>query len=133
MRSFARRACVFEGERKRERGGHSAASRMRAHACVCVREIEREGDMVTTATCMQIHTSIITVSVMRLCSPFGLQLMVKLSTLLTVFTYILKAKACYYGKERYISHAACGVQPITMHFFQLANQSSLRLLEGGTL
>ncbi len=84
--------------------------------CVCVWEIEREGDMVTTATCMQIHTSIITVSVMRLCSPFGLQLMVKLSTLLTVFTYILKAKACYYGKEHYISHAACGVQPITMHF-----------------
>ncbi len=29
--------------------------------------------------------------------------MVKLRTLLTVFTFILKAKACDYGKGRYIS------------------------------
>ncbi len=29
--------------------------------------------------------------------------MVKLRTLLTVFTFILKAKACDYGKEHYIS------------------------------
>ncbi len=54
-------------------------------------------------------------SVTRLCSSFGLELMVKLRTLLTVFTFILKAKACDYGKGRYISDAACGVRPITMH------------------
>ncbi len=41
--------------------------------------------------------------------------MVKLRTLLSVFTFILKAKACDYGKGRYISDAACGVRPITMH------------------
>ncbi len=41
--------------------------------------------------------------------------MVKLRTLLTVFTFILKAEARDYGKGRYISDAACGVRPITMH------------------
>ncbi len=44
-----------------------------------------------------------------------LELMVKLRTLLTAFTLILKAKAHDYGKGRYISDAACGVRPITMH------------------
>ncbi len=44
-----------------------------------------------------------------------LELMVKLRTLLSVFTFILKAKARDYGKGRYISDAACGVRPITMH------------------
>ncbi len=37
-------------------------------------------------------------SVTRLCSPLGLVLMVKLRTLLTVFTFILKAEARNYGK-----------------------------------
>ncbi len=41
--------------------------------------------------------------------------MVKLRTLLTVFTLILKAEAGDYGKGRYISDTACGVWPITMH------------------
>ncbi len=41
--------------------------------------------------------------------------MVKLRTLLTVFTLILKAEARDYGKGRYIYDAACGVRPITMH------------------
>ncbi len=44
-----------------------------------------------------------------------LELMVKLRTLLSVFTFILKAKSRDYGKGRYISDAACGVRPITMH------------------
>ncbi len=44
-----------------------------------------------------------------------LELMVKLRTLLSVFTFILKAKARDYGKGRYISDAASGVRPITMH------------------
>ncbi len=42
-------------------------------------------------------------SVTRLCSSLGLELMVKLRTLLTVFTIILKAKARDYGKGHYIS------------------------------
>ncbi len=41
--------------------------------------------------------------------------MVKLRTLLTVFTIIWKAEARDHGKGRYISDAACGVRPITMH------------------
>ncbi len=43
---------------------------------------------------------------LRLCSPLRLELMVKLRTLLTVFTFNLKAEACDYGKRRYISNAA---------------------------
>ncbi len=84
--------------------------------CVCagVRERGRHGH-ITTEVCLQTHMSFINVSVTRLCSPLGLELMVKLRTLLTVFTFILKAKARDYGKGRYISDAACGVQPITMH------------------
>ncbi len=35
---------------------------------------------------------------MRLCSPFGLELMVKLRALLTVFIFTLKAEARDYGK-----------------------------------
>ncbi len=79
------------------------------------RERERESDWVTSqqrlseivliVACLQTHTSIITVSVTRLCSPLGLELMVKLRTLLTVFTLILKPKACDYAKGRYISDA----------------------------
>ncbi len=42
--------------------------------------------------------------------------MVKLRTLLTLFTLILKAEARNYGKGRYNSDAACCVQPITMHW-----------------
>ncbi len=71
-------------------------------------------------------------SVTRLCSPLGLELMVKLRTLLTAFTFVLKAKACNYGKGRYISDAACGVLPINA-VCQLTNQSRLCLSEGGTL
>ncbi len=41
--------------------------------------------------------------------------MIKLRTVLTVFTSILKAEARDYGKRRYISDAACGVRPIVMH------------------
>ncbi len=91
---------------------------------VMKRERERERDWVTSqqrlseivliVACLQTHTSIITVSVTRLCSPLGLELMVKLRTLLTVFTLILKPKARDYAKGCYISDA-WGVRPITMH------------------
>ncbi len=43
--------------------------------------------------CLQIHTSIITVSVRWICFPLGLEVMVKLRTVLTVFTFISKAEA----------------------------------------
>ncbi len=102
MQSFARRV------RERER----VTSQHRVRACVCERG--RHGH-ITTAACLQTHTSIITVSVTWLCSPLRLELMVKLRTLLTVFTFILKAKARDYGKGRYISDMAYGVWPITMH------------------
>ncbi len=51
-------------------------------------------------------------SITRLCLSFWLELMVKLRTLLMVFTFILKANARNYGKGHYIT--ACGVRPITM-------------------
>ncbi len=86
---------------------------LRVLSCVCVWERGRHGH--TTAACVQTHTSIITVSVTWLCSPLGLELMVKLRTLLTVFTLILKAKARDYEKGHYISGATCGIRPITMH------------------
>ncbi len=94
--------------------------------CVCVRERERErrshhsgvyslSEIVLIAACLQTHTSFITVSVTRICSPLGLELMVKLRTLLTIFKFTLKAEARDYGKGSYISDAAFGVRPITMH------------------
>ncbi len=71
----------------------------------------------TVANCVQIHTSIITVSVTRHGSPFELELMVKLRTLLTVFTLVLKVEAGDYGKGGVtFPTRACGVQPITMHW-----------------
>ncbi len=47
-------------------------------------------------------------SVTRLCSPLGLELIVKLSTLLTVFTLILKAEAHDYDQGCYISDMPVG-------------------------
>ncbi len=97
--------------RARERGSQLSV------VCVlaCVREREREGDTVTQPRLVCKHMRIIIVSVTRLCSPLGLELMVKLRILLTLFTFILKAKARDYGKGRNVSDAAYGVRPITMH------------------
>ncbi len=103
--------CVCEREREKERG----LQRSVVCVCACVCESGRRG-RITMAACVQSHTSIITVSVSWLCSPLGLELMVKPRTLLTVFTLILKAKAGDFGKGRYISDVACGVRPITMHW-----------------
>ncbi len=106
---------------------------------MCEKERDRQGHItvesaVLTAACvLQIHTSIITVSVTRLCSPFVLELMVKLTTLLTVFIFTLKAEARNYGKGSYISdmHLWCSANHNAL--CQLANQSRLRLSEGGAL
>ncbi len=124
MRSFTHRVCVWacvrerEGERERERDrqGHITVE-----------------SAVLMAAPVQKHMSIITVSLTRLCSPFGLELMVKLRTLLTVFTFILKAEACNYGKGRYISNEGLRCSANHNALCQLANQSRLRLSEGGTL
>ncbi len=82
--------------------------------CVCVLACVREEDKVTQPrlVCKHIWASLL--SVTWLCSPFGLELMVKLRTLLTVFTLVLKAEAHGYGKGSYISNAACGVRTIAM-------------------
>ncbi len=95
------------------------------------RERERERERVTVesavliAACVQTHTSIITVSVTRLCSPLGLELMVKLRTLLTVF--ILKDEAHDYGKGSYISNECLWCSANHNALGQLANQSRLCL------
>ncbi len=59
--------------------------------------------------------------------------MVKLRTLLTVFTFTLKAKARNYGKGHYISDSCLWCLANHNALCQLANQSRLCLLEGGTL
>ncbi len=79
---------------------------------VCVLACVREGDMVTQPqACLQTHLSFINVSVTRLCSPFGLELMVKLRTLLTVFIFIL---ITIMVRGVTFPTRACGVQPITI-------------------
>ncbi len=98
--------------------------------CVCALVCERgRHGHITIAACLQTHTSIIT----RLCSPLGLELMVKLRALLTVFTFILKAKARDYSKGHYISDSCLWCSANHNALCQLANQSRLCLSEGGTL
>ncbi len=102
--------------------------------CVCALACVREGDSHTTMACVQTHTSFITVSVTWLCSPLRLELMVKLRTLLNVFTYILKDKACDYRKGRLHFSDSCLYFSANHNALgQLANQSRLCFLEGGTL
>ncbi len=86
-----------------------------------------------TMSCLQTNTSIITMSVTWLCSPLGLELIVKRMTLLTVFTFILKTEARDYGKGRYISDACLWCSANHNAMCQMANQSRLRLSEGETL
>ncbi len=64
--------------------------------------------------------------------PFGLELMVKLKTLLTDKTN-LKAEARHYGKGRYISNSCLWCSANHNALCQLANQSRLHLSEGGSL
>ncbi len=78
---------------------------LRVCVCACVWERERQGHISDTvesafliSACVQTHRSFITVSVTWFCSPFGLELMVKLRTLLTVFTFIWKDEARNYEK-----------------------------------
>ncbi len=66
--------CERERERERERGSYSSG-------------VYSPSEIVLIAPCLQTQTSIITVSVTRLCSPLGLELMVKPRTLLTAFNF----------------------------------------------
>ncbi len=118
MRNFARCvcvcacACVWERERERV----TVQLRLCVCVCVCVLMCVREGETVTQPrlVCKHIRASSLCLSRDSV-HLSGLELMVKLRTLLTVFTIILKAEARDYGKGRYISDAACGVRPSTMH------------------
>ncbi len=119
MQSFACRVCV------RARDGVTAQRSV--WVCVCVRVCERR------ETRSHHNRSFITVSVTWLCSPLGLELMVKLRTLLTVFTFILKAKArkLWRGALHFRRGLWCSANHNAL--CQLANQSRLCLSEGGTL
>ncbi len=93
--------CVCAWERDRERISAAVPC-----MCVCARVCERGRQGHTTTACVQTHTSFITVSVTWFCSPLGLELMVKLRTLLNV---IMERGVTFLTR-------ACGVQPITMHW-----------------
>ncbi len=102
--------------------------------CVCVSERERQGHSTVEsafliAACLQTHTSIITVSFTEICFPLRLELVVKLTILLTVYinlklTFMVSAvtfPTCLWCSA---NHNALG---------QLTNQSRLSLSEGGAL
>ncbi len=73
-------ACVREREREVTAQRHVCLC-VCVCVCVCIRVYERG---------RQGHTTVVLLlSLTRLCSPLGLELMVKLKTLLTVFTLIL--------------------------------------------
>ncbi len=86
--------CTCVTEMERGGGGHSTKSRTQTWFCA----VQRGRHGHTTAASVQTHMNFITVSVTRLCSPLMHELMVKLRTLLKVFTFILKAKVRDYGK-----------------------------------
>ncbi len=65
--------------------------------------------------------------------PSRLKLMVKLTTLLTVFIFTLKTEARDYGKRCYIFNAFLWYSANHNALCQLANQSRLCLSEGGAL
>ncbi len=96
-------ASVRVCERERVTSQHISYLNRGLCVCVCVseRERDRQGHIIVESAflivaCVQTHMSFITVCRATL-FPLGLELMVKLRTLLTVFTFILKAKAGDYG------------------------------------
>ncbi len=100
MRSFARRVCVWE--RERERGSQWSVQSVRNHLNrgLCANTYEhhhcvRHANLFSSRAWTDGKTKDI------------------INCL--YFTLILKAEAHDYGKGRYISDAACGVRPITMH------------------
>ncbi len=67
-------------------------------------------------------------SVTLLCSPFGLELIVKLRTLLAVFTFTLKAEACI---ERGFTFPKRGVWPNTMRWVSWPIRSDCAFQKAG--
>ncbi len=112
MLSFTHRVCVYMCVC--ERDSHSS-SVVCVCVCVCSHVWERETRSHNRALWANIYELLQCLS--HDCSPLGLELMVKLRSLLTVFTLVWKAEAHDYGKGSYNSDAACGVRPITMHWF----------------
>ncbi len=88
---FCTHVCVCVCMRTRDRVTVELAILNRG-LCVRERESHSPSEIVLIVACLQTHTSIITVSVTWLCTPLGLELMVKLRTLLNVITVILKIK-----------------------------------------
>ncbi len=119
--------CVHACERERGGGACRHVERVKAQRRVCVCERGRHGH-ITTAACVQTHTSFINVCHATL-FPSRDWLMVKLY----IFTFILKAEACDYGKGRYISDSCLLCLANHNALCQLANQSRLHLSDGGTL
>ncbi len=128
---------VYVREREKEKGSHFSV-------CVCVweREGERARDDHSGVQCVRNHLNL------GLCAntyelhhcvchatlfSSRLELMVKLRTLLTVFTFIVKAEIRVYWKGRYISDSCLWCSTNHYALCQLANQSRLRLSGGGTL
>ncbi len=100
---------------------------------VCVLTSVREGDTVTQSRLVWKHIRASALCLSHDSVPLGLELMVKLKTLLTVFTFILKAKARDYGNGRYSSDSCFWCSANHNALGQLANQSRLWLSEGGAL
>ncbi len=124
--------CVWE----RGRHGHTTAAcvceRERACVCVCVcvRERERERQTVTSQRSVQPVRNRLNCGLFA--NTYELHHCVCHATLfLTVF--ILKAEAHDYGKGRYISYSCLWCSANHNALCQLANQSRLRMLEGGAL
>ncbi len=105
-------ACV----RERERGSHHSG-------------VYSMSEIVLIVACVQTHMNIM--SVTRLRSPPGLELMVKLRTLLAVFNFESWSSRLWKG----VWHLQRGLWCSANHnaLCQLANQSRLCLSEGGTL
>ncbi len=106
--------------------------------CVCERERET-GPHHSGVSCLnrglcsntyELHHCVCHVTLFL---SLGLELMLKLTTLLTVFIFTLKAEAGDYGKGRYISDARLWCSANHNALGQLANQSRLCLSEGGAL
>ncbi len=111
--------------RGREGRGVTAQRRV----CACVRG-RRSHNCGLCSNTYELHHCVCHMTLF----PSQLELMVKLRTLLDVFTFIFKAKDRNCGKGRYISNKnTCGVRPITIHWVSWPIRTNLAFSEGETL
>ncbi len=107
------------------RGGVTAQRRV----CACVRG-KRSHNCGLCSNTYELHHCVCHVTLFL----SQLELMVKLRTLLDIFTFIFKAKDRNYGKGRYISNKnTCGVRPITILWVSWPIRTDLAFSEGETL